>query len=183
MFATPAQHHSVQATAGQQQATQPVAGPRETVRAGGSSTSIWFRSHAAADAADGGSPAEAPPPAVPGLPVPGTLPVRDGLPARDERPGPGELPVRGGPSGPGLWADDQHAAQIIAEPVRGDHTAAGLPVRVPRANLLPGSAGGGRSADAARRSPELVRSRLDGFQGGIRRAKGEEPGTGEENGR
>jgi hypothetical protein len=29
----------------------------------------------------------------------------------------------------------------------------------------------------------LIRSRLNGFQGGIRRAKGEEPGTGEENGR
>jgi hypothetical protein len=112
---------------------------------------------------------------------------------------PGELPVRGGPSGPDLWADDQHAAHVIADPVRGDQTAAGLPVRVPRANLLPGSAGGGRSADdaaggqaggraarrpaAVQRSPELIRSRLNGFQGGIRRAKGEEPGTGEENGR
>jgi hypothetical protein len=29
----------------------------------------------------------------------------------------------------------------------------------------------------------LVRNRLNGFQGGIRRAKGEEPGPGEENGR
>ena len=159
MFATPAQHyaaqhhaaqhhaaqhHSAQATAGQQHAAQPVAGPRETVRAAGASTSIWFRSHApAADTADGGSPAEAPSPAVPGLPVPGPLP------ARGELTVPGELPVQGGPSGPGSWADDQHAAQVIANPVRGDHTAAGLPVRVPRANLLPGSAGGGRSADDA----------------------------------
>jgi signal transduction histidine kinase len=190
MFATPAPHHAAQATAGQQQTTQRAAGPGETQRAAGSSTSIWFRSHApAADSADGGSPAEAPPPAVPGLPVPGTLPVRGGLPM------PGELPVQGGPSGPDLWADDQHAAHVIADPVRGDQTAAGLPVRVPRANLLPGSAGGGRSADdaaggraaqrpaAVQRSPELIRSRLNGFQGGIRRAKGEEPGTGEENGR
>ena len=38
-----------------------------------------------------------------------------------------------------------HAAQIIAEPVHGDRTAAGLPVRVPRANLIAGSAGGHRA--------------------------------------
>ena len=43
-----------------------------------------------------------------------------------------------------------HAAQIVAEPVRGDHTAAGLPVRVPRANLMPGSAGGGHRAGGGR---------------------------------
>ena len=58
----------------------------------------------------------------------------------------GGLPAAGGVSGPDLWADGQYAAQVIAEPVRGDQTAAGLPVRVPRANLLPGSAGGGRPA-------------------------------------
>jgi hypothetical protein len=111
----------------------------------------------------------------------------------------GGLPAAGGVSGPDLWADGQYAAQIIAEPVRGDQTAAGLPVRVPRANLLPGSAGGGRpaghglasrqagggraKAPVAQRSPELARSRLSGLQGGIRRAKGHAPGTGEENGR
>jgi hypothetical protein len=89
-----------------------------------------------------------------------------------------------------------HAAQIVAEPVRGDHTAAGLPVRVPRANLIAGSAGGHRAgggtsrptdgrgtqtAPAARapRSPELARNRLSGFQRGTRRAKGQTPRAGE----
>jgi signal transduction histidine kinase len=70
--------------------------------------------------------------------------------------------------------------------VSGDQTAVGLPVRVPRANLLPGSADGGRAAQvpaAPQRSPELVRNRLSGFQGGIRRAQDQASGTGEENGR
>jgi signal transduction histidine kinase len=90
------------------------------------------------------------------------------------------------------WAVGKHAAQIIAEPVRGESTAAGLPVRVPQANLIPGSVGGGRrvTATAGRsapghdaptttaprsRSPEVARNRLSGFQSGIRRAKGEKP--------
>jgi len=99
------------------------------------------------------------------------------------------------------WAEGRHAAQIIADPVRGDHTAAGLPVRVPRANLIAGSAGGHRAggatsrpadsrpgdgrgtqtAPAARapRSPELARNRLSGFQRGTRRAKGQTPRAGE----
>jgi signal transduction histidine kinase len=164
-------------------ATQEVASPRETVRPAGSSPSIWFRSHAqAATAADGGSPAEAPPPTPPGLPVPGLLPVPGGLSG---------LPGPGGLAGAGSWADNRLADPVIADPgrgvsVSGDHTAVGLPVRVPRANLLPGSADGGRAAQvpaAPQRSPELVRSRLTGFQGGIRRAKDQSSGTGEENGR
>jgi hypothetical protein len=163
--ATPMQHHMAQVPASQHHTAQAAADPRETARPpgspappsspapAGSSTSLWFRSHPpAAAAADGGNPAEAPPPAAPGLPVPGLLPVPGGVDGAD----------------------------------RGDRTAAGLPVRVPRANLLPGSADGGRTAKgpaAPQRSPELVRSRLSGFQGGIRRAQGQEPGTGEETGR
>ena len=96
----------------------------------------------------------------------------------------------GRPSGTDGWAQGRHAAQIVADPVHGDQTAAGLPVRVPRANLLPGSAGGGRRAGngvssrpgdnhqaqapaAARppRSPDMARTRLSGFQRGVRRAK------------
>ena len=92
------------------------------------------------------------------------------------------------------WADSRHAAQIVADPVRGDNTSAGLPRRIPLANLLPGSAGGGRHAAGAvatraadgpytqapaaarpRRSPEMARKRLSGFQSGDRRAKGQTP--------
>ena len=99
-------------------------------------------------------------------------------------------------SGTDGWAIGKHAAQIIAEPVRGDLTAAGLPSRVPQANLIPGSATGGRvaggpvtgggatsrpgsgaeaPAPTAPRSPDLARSRLSGFQRGARRAKGLSP--------
>ena len=102
------------------------------------------------------------------------------------------------PPSPDGWAEGKHAAQIIADPVRGSDTAAGLPVRVPRANLLPGSAGGGRPADSRvtsrpadgyqaqtsaalrpPRSPELARSRLSGFQRGARRAEAQTPRTAE----
>jgi hypothetical protein len=94
------------------------------------------------------------------------------------------------------WAVGKHAAQIIAEPVRGDLTSAGLPTRVPRANLIPGSAGGRSAAGApsrpgsgpdgqapvtprSPRSPDVARNRLSGFQRGVRRAKGLTPDDGE----
>jgi hypothetical protein len=100
----------------------------------------------------------------------------------------------GWPSGTeGSWADGAQAARIVADPVHGDYTAAGLPMRVPRANLLPGSAHGrhaaggvtSRPADGPgaqapedarpRRSPEMARSRLSGFQRGVRRAQDQTP--------
>jgi hypothetical protein len=132
--------------------------------------------------------------------------------SRSSAPGsgsPSAAPAAGGDWRAGVdeWAEGKHAAQIVADPVRGDHTAAGLPVRVPRANLIPGSAGahragsgatsrppdgrpadsrpadgrGAQAASAARapRSPELTRSRLSGFQRGTRRAKGQTPHAGE----
>ncbi len=95
-----------------------------------------------------------------------------------------------GVAGTDGWAVGKHAAQIIAEPVRGEYTAAGLPTRVPQANLIPGSAGGGRAGaghpgsgpeaqePATPRSPrsaDVARDRLSGFQRGVRRAKGLSP--------
>jgi signal transduction histidine kinase len=95
------------------------------------------------------------------------------------------------------WAAGKHAAQIIAEPVRGDFTAAGLPTRVPQANLIPGSAGGPRvpggggvrpgsgpdtqapTTPRSPRSPDVARNRLSGFQRGVLRAKGLTPDSGE----
>ena len=151
---------------------RPGAGPRETVQAAGSATSSWFRSRrtsATPAAGNGGTPPE-------------TAPQTEG----------------DGSSGADRWAEGRHAAQIIADPVRGDGTVAGLPTRVPRANLIPGSAGGGRSADSRvtsrpadghqpqtpaaprpHRSPEMARSRLSGFQRGARRAEGQTPRTAE----
>ena len=90
---------------------------------------------------------------------------------------------------PGGWAQGQQAAQLIANPVRADRTVAGMPVRVPSANFVPGSADGGenvasQSADdreastpgvQRQRTPEMARSRLGGFQSGTRRAEGQPP--------
>ena len=149
-------------------------GPRQTVQAN-STTSSWFdnRRPSATDTASSGNMPPSP----------------DGW-AEGKKDGWAE--------GKDGWAEGKHAAQIIANPVRGSDTAAGLPVRVPRANLLPGSAGGGRPADSRAtsrpadgyqaqtsaalrppRSPELARSRLSGFQRGARRAEGQTPRTAE----
>ncbi|HYK29223.1 MAG TPA: nitrate- and nitrite sensing domain-containing protein [Streptosporangiaceae bacterium] len=91
-------------------------------------------------------------------------------------------------------AESRQAAQIVADPVRGEDTQAGLPRRIPLANLLPGSAGGGRHAASGmnsrradgpdgqmpaparpRRSAEMARNRLSGFQSGARRAEDQSP--------
>jgi signal transduction histidine kinase len=111
------------------------------------------------------------------------------------------LPQQGwsGPHGIDTLAQGRRAAEIINDPIRGDVTAAGLPLRVPKANLLPGSAGraapgtprtpgGLRSEDNYQevpaaplpyRSPELARDRLSGFQRGARRAEGRRSLAGE----
>ena len=165
-------------------------GPQEAVHAADSATSSWFRPRrpsATPAAANGGSPSG------PDLPVrggssSGALPVRGGRPPAEAPPAAG-----GGSSGTDAWAEGRHAAQIISEPVRGDRTVNGLPVRVPRANLLPGSVGGGQPDGRAtrrpaggqetqapalpQRSPELARNRLSGFQRGARRAEGQQPRT------
>ena len=145
-------------------------GPRETVPTATAATSDWFRSRPSS--------------------APGNGNGSSGLAASTAA----QLDVRGqfsGTSGSDGWAVGKHAAQIIAEPVRGDFTAAGLPTRVPQANLIPGSAGGGRSpgssttgrpgpgqeapTPASPRSPDIARSRLSGFQRGVLRAKGQTP--------
>ncbi|MGH3176581.1 MAG: nitrate- and nitrite sensing domain-containing protein [Streptosporangiaceae bacterium] len=78
--------------------------------------------------------------------------------SRSPAPGSGS-PSAAPPAGGGWragadgWAEGKHAAQIVADPVRGDHTHAGLPMRVPRANLLPGSAGGHRGGNGATSRP------------------------------
>jgi signal transduction histidine kinase len=151
------------------------AGTRETVQAAGSATPNWFRSRR--------------PSATPAAPAAGN----GGRP-----PAAAPQPGGGGPSGTDGWAQGRHAAQIIADPVRGARTVAGLPVRIPQANLIPGSVGGrqagsrvtSRPADSheaqqtpaaplPQRSPEMARSRLSGFQRGARRAEGQRPRTGE----
>jgi signal transduction histidine kinase len=145
-------------------------GPRPAVVTVGAGTSEWFR----------GRRSTAPAPTGNGGPLV-TVPQADGGKRLDTDG----------------WALGKHAAQIVADPVRGDSTAAGLPMRVPQANLIPGSVGGERRATGAAshpahvpgaptttaprapRSADAARSRLSGFQRGVRRAKDQTPGAGE----
>jgi hypothetical protein len=68
--------------------------------------------------------------------------------------------------------DGWRAAAAITTPATGGTTAAGLPKRVPQANLVPGSASDqhGRTATMAE-AAEIARSRLANFQRGSRRAR------------
>ena len=78
------------------------------------------------------------------------------------------------------------AAQAVATPAAGETTQAGLPRRVPRANLVPGSVGGGNGgqgsagspeteAEAPVRSPDAARSRMASFQRGVREGRAAAP--------
>jgi signal transduction histidine kinase len=68
------------------------------------------------------------------------------------------------------------AARIVASPEAGANTTAGLPKRVPRANLVPGSVGGEETESAPPvRSAESVRNRMSSFQRGVREARAAGP--------
>jgi signal transduction histidine kinase len=80
------------------------------------------------------------------------------------------------------------AAEVARAPVFADTTEAGLPKRVPKANLVPGGAGPGAPAPPVPgRSASQTRQRLSSFQQGIRKARatapGDETGLGDEAGR
>jgi hypothetical protein len=92
--------------------------------------------------------------------------------------GTGEEPAWHSPADAG-W----RAAETVAAPSTGETTTAGLPRRVPRANLVPGSVGEpgaapeGDSGGAPSRSAEEVRNRLASFQRGVREARATAPKT------
>jgi hypothetical protein len=58
------------------------------------------------------------------------------------------------------------AAKAAAAPASSENTAAGLPLRVPRANLVPGAIGAPSDKPPIPRSASAVRDRLSGFQRG-----------------
>jgi signal transduction histidine kinase len=94
-------------------------------------------------------------------------------------------------AGPSAWtspADEGwRAAEAAAAPAAGDTTQAGLPRRVPRANLVPGSVGNGggqgsqeTETEAPVRSPDVARSRMASFQRGVREGRAAAPPQTEE---
>lgn len=82
--------------------------------------------------------------------------------------------------------DGWKAAQAATKPVAAGLTTKGLPKRVPKSNLVPGSAGGSGAAKATPpaippRSADAVRGRLSSFHQGLRQGR-DAAQTGEENG-
>ncbi|WP_326629330.1 nitrate- and nitrite sensing domain-containing protein [Nonomuraea fuscirosea] len=115
-------------------------------------------------------PADPPPPAAPPAPPAqnqNTL-SRSGLPQRTP-----------GASGAGAtWSSPAdsgfQAAQAAAQPQQAGTTQSGLPRRVPKANLVPGTASLAEpqaTSPAPQISPERLRSRLSSFQQGVRQGR------------
>jgi hypothetical protein len=77
----------------------------------------------------------------------------------------------------GDWAspadDGWRAAETVASPSSSGVTEAGLPKRIPQANLVPGAVGSAQTAEASpkpagsARSPASTRERLASFQRGV----------------
>jgi hypothetical protein len=75
----------------------------------------------------------------------------------------------------------------VSKPASGGVTLSGLPKRVPKANLVPGTAGAdAQSAPPPIRSAALTRDRFAAFQRGVREARAaadsDEDGGGEGDG-
>ncbi len=76
-------------------------------------------------------------------------------------------------------ADDEprQRAERAREPKAAGATPSGLPKRVPRANLVPGSARPGtRSGRRVSRAPDDVRGRLTDLRRGVREGHRADPG-------
>ncbi|WP_449066107.1 ATP-binding protein, partial [Planomonospora algeriensis] len=121
------------------------------------------------------APEVAPAPEPAAEPVP--APVREAVPAAVQ--GPAVTPLRRAipTRQPENWQTPAdagwQAAQAASDPSLGGITAAGLPKRTPKANLVPGAASSAPSTPMPPISPERVRNRLSSFQQGVRRGRAE----------
>jgi len=124
----------------------------------------------------GQAPAWSQPPAADATPDPeadpaekGRLPIYEAVESdwfgNSRKQSGGTAAVEGSrvPPADGGW----HAAKTVIAPSSGGVTTAGLPVRVPRANLVPGAISGSPAAPATPRSATAARDRLAGFQRGV----------------
>jgi len=119
-------------------------------------------------------PVPAPPPIPPVPEMAGngqSLPIFDSLESDWFRRGgsPSDADQRTRPAWSSPSDDGWRAARAAVSPTAGDTTQAGLPRRVPSANLVPGSAGR-QERTASARSPESVRDRMANYQRGVRDA-------------
>ncbi|NUP66924.1 MAG: HAMP domain-containing protein [Nonomuraea sp.] len=114
-------------------------------------------------------------------------------PPRAAQPGGEARPAQAVPSGEEAWqtAADAgwRAAAKASEPSLGGMTAAGLPKRTPKANLVPGTASQPAQQQAAQPqpkppvppvSPDRMRSRMASYQQGVRRGRQEVRGQEEQ---
>jgi hypothetical protein len=130
------------------------------------------------------------PSTVPGSTPDDTATPPAGIPAGSGVAGPGPEAAEaatepfGVPLAAGRWesaADEGwHAAQSLRNPVTSGFTAAGLPKRQPRAQLVPGAPGVSRLAPVPgnggpARSAETVRGRLNSYQRGLREGRHASP--------
>ncbi len=130
------------------------------------------------------------PSTVPGSTPDDTATPPAGIPAGSGVAGPGPEAAGvatepfGVPSAAGRWesaADEGwQAAQSLRNPVTSGFTAAGLPKRQPRAQLVPGAPGVSRLAPVPAnggpaRSAETVRGRLNSYQRGLREGRHSSP--------
>jgi signal transduction histidine kinase len=117
-------------------------------------------------------------------------PARPGAGTAQQRPAP--VAAEAGPdpdaeeerewSSPG--DDAWRAADAISRPTTAGLTPAGLPIRIPKAHFVPGSAGKPTLPTpnrATARSPETVRGRLASFHQGVRQGRDAGRPRGEEN--
>jgi len=111
------------------------------------------------------------------------LPIFDSLESDWFRRSGKSLSSSAAPAAGQAWnspADEGYrAARIAASPEASETTTAGLPKRVPRANLVPGSVGGTDEVEDAPpvRSADTIRSRMSSFQRGVREARAAAPET------
>jgi hypothetical protein len=109
------------------------------------------------------------------------LPIFDSLESDWFRRSGKSLSSSAAPAAGQAWnspADEGYrAARIVASPEAGETTTAGLPKRVPRANLVPGSVGGAEEMEDTTpvRSADTIRSRMSSFQRGVREARAAAP--------
>jgi signal transduction histidine kinase len=110
------------------------------------------------------------------------LPIFDSLESDWFRRSGKSLTSAAAPAAGQAWnspADEGYrAARIVASPEAGETTTAGLPKRVPRANLVPGSVGGGSEETEGAppvRSADTIRNRMSSFQRGVREARAAAP--------